>query len=261
MRKVLSLSIFLILLFLESAVVSVGAQNYMEVYRNNGNRIHLQVQDLDSILFSNGGEFMGDHEYVDLGLSVKWATCNVGANVPYEYGDYYAWGETETKNNYDWSTYKYCMGRDSTMTKYCNYSYGGYNGFIDNKTNLEPNDDVAHVKWGGNWRMPTREDMNELLDANNCKWVWKTSPVPGYKVTSLKEGYKDKYIFLPATGMITLDGGPYTDTGCYYWTSSLKSKSPSFVYILIGMNYNGNNIYRCDEERRFPGLAVLPVCP
>ena len=92
MRKVLSLSFLLILLLLESAVLSVTAQNYMEVYRNNGNRIHFQVEDLDSILFSDGEDSTGSHEYVDLGLSVKWATCNVGAIVPYEYGEYYAWG-------------------------------------------------------------------------------------------------------------------------------------------------------------------------
>ena len=208
------------------------------------------------------GEYQLDpyngHEYVDLGLSVKWATCNVGATTPYETGNYFAWGETSTKSYYAWSTYRYITDgghipeSENTFVRYSS---------SDGKTVLDTGDDVASVKWGGNWRMPTREDLDELLDANNCKWVWKTSPVPGYKVTSLKEGYKDKYIFLPATGMITLDGGPYTDMGCYYWTSSLKSNSPSFVYILIGMNSNGNNIYRCDQERRFPGLAVRPVCP
>lgn len=255
MRKVLSLSIFLILLLLESAVLSVGAQNYMEVYRNNGNRIHLQVQDLDSVLFSDGGDFTGSHEYVDLGLSVKWATCNVGANVPYEYGDYYAWGETETKNNYDWSTYKYCMGRDSAMTKYCNYSYGGYNGFIDNKTNLEPNDDVAHVKWGGNWRMPTTIEQEELRE--QCTWRWTClNGINGYTVTSKKKGYEDRSIFVPAGGIYVGDKIENMGSMGFIMSSSLTSR-PWSSYVLF---YDISNT-KSSRHFRYYGHNVRPVCP
>ena len=87
-------------------------------------------------------------EYVDLGLpsGTMWATCNIGANYPEDYGDYYAWGETETKSNYDWSTYKWCKGSEDTLTKYC--TDNDY-GTVDNKTVLDPEDDAAHVKWGG----------------------------------------------------------------------------------------------------------------
>ena len=103
---------------------------------------------LSTFLLSCGGSSDAGHEYVDLGFpsGLKWATCNVGANNPWEYGGYYAWGETEEKSNYDWSTYKWCNGSKDTMTKYCtDSSYGT----VDNKTVLEPEDDVAHVKWGG----------------------------------------------------------------------------------------------------------------
>ena len=91
------------------------------------------------------------HEYVDLGLpsGLKWATCNVGADSPEEYGDYFAWGEVEPKATYDWSTYKYCAGSSSTMTKYCNSSDYGKDGFSDEKTVLELKDDAATVNWGG----------------------------------------------------------------------------------------------------------------
>ena len=109
-------------------------------------------------------------EYVDLGLSVKWATCNVGANSPEEYGDYFAWGETTSKDKYNWNYYKYCKGSSTTFTKYCNKSSYGYNGFTDTKTKLDPDDDAATVNWGGSWRMPTVAEMTELQ--SECTWIW-----------------------------------------------------------------------------------------
>ncbi|MBO7112331.1 MAG: hypothetical protein J6V75_00065, partial [Bacteroidaceae bacterium] len=140
---------------------------------------------------ASGIKYESEYAYVDLGLSVKWATCNVGASKPEEYGDYYAWGETEPKTTYDWSTYKWCKGSSATMTKYCNNSSYGNNGFTDTKTTLDPEDDVAHVKWGGNWRMPTISEFEDLI--NNCTWTWTTqNGVNGYKVTSKKSGYTDR---------------------------------------------------------------------
>ena len=97
------------------------------------------------------------HAYVDLGLpsGLKWATCNVGATVSTDFGDYFAWGEVESKKNYSWDTYKYGNGRGGKFTK--------YNGIID-KTTLYLEDDAAHVNWGGAWRMPTEEDVKELIE-------------------------------------------------------------------------------------------------
>ena len=166
------------------------------------------------------------HEYVDLGLSVNWATCNVGAIAPEGYGDFFAWGEIEPyydaglaqdnpqthwKDNkaagYDMSTYKYCKGSTTTLTKYCNRSEYGYNGFVDNKTILDPEDDVAHVKWGGSWRMPSKEELEELWDS--CTWVFTTrNNVKGYVISSNKPGYTERSIFLPAAGNRTKGDRP-----------------------------------------------------
>ena len=192
------------------------------------------------------------HEYVDLGLSVNWATCNVGADKPEEYGDYYAWGETETKSTYDWSTYKYCNGAMKTMTKYCNDISQGNEGFTDNKVTLELADDVSHVKWGGNWRMPTDAEFKELLD--NCTWTWTSqNGIDGYKVTSNKTGYTDCSIFLPATGRIS-DIGPHgVGSSLFYWSGSVDEYFCSGAKFLAGT-------YTSDLPRSH-GYSIRPVYP
>ena len=188
------------------------------------------------------------HEYVDLGLpsGIKWATCNVGANKPEEYGGYYAWGETEEKSNYDWSTYKWCNGSKNTMTKYCTDS--DY-GTVDNKTVLDPEDDVAHVKWGGSWRMPTEAEQAELR--NKCSWIWTAqNGVNGYKVT----GPNGNSIFLPAAGYrrgtVVSSGG-----GGSYWSSSLLSNDGDRAYYF----YFYDGFYYWDYYNRFYGHSVRPV--
>ena len=122
--------------------LSVSAQFY--IYCSNGDV--LEVDSISLVKPDNSNNQINNHEYVDLGLSVKWATCNVGATTPEEDGDYFAWGEVESKEVYDWSTYKYCAGTNATMTKYCNESSFGNNGFTDNKTELDPEDDAAALK-------------------------------------------------------------------------------------------------------------------
>ena len=204
--------------------------------------------ELKPLANGQGGDNAG-HEYVDLGLSVKWATCNVGASSPEEYGGYYAWGETEEKENYSWSTYKWCKGSYDTMTKYCtSSSYGS----VDKKTVLAPEDDVAHVKWGGNWRMPTRAEQDELRE--KCKWEWTTvNGVSGYKVTSKKNGNS---IFLPAAGCRHGTGVGYRGSDGNFWSSSLSSSySGSACYLLFGSGGRGwYNYYR------YYGHSVRPVC-
>ena len=186
--------------------------------------------------------------YVDLGLSVKWATCNIGATTPEGYGDYFAWGETEPKTNYSWSTYKYCNGLSSTLTK---YNTDSSRGTVDNKTTLDLSDDAARVNWGGNWRMPTRAEQDELR--KNCIWTWTTqNGVNGCKVTSKTNGNS---IFLPAAGYrgsaSVLNGGSYG----YYWSSSLYESGPSYAYTL----YFGSEIW--SSYGRNYGLKVRAVCP
>ena len=191
------------------------------------------------------------HSYVDLGLSVKWAICNVGAEKPEDYGEYYAWGETAAKDNYDWNTYKWCNGSYNTLTKYCSLSdYGA----VDNKTVLIPEDDVAHVKWGGQWRMPTKAELDELHA--ECSWYRAIqNGVRGYLVTSKKTGFTNRSIFLPAAGCrcgTSLDGA---DLYGYYWSSSRNEVyNMRTCYLVFGS--------RCilDYDDRFFGFSVRPVC-
>ena len=189
------------------------------------------------------------YDYVDLGLpsGIKWAAYNVGATKPEEYGGYYAWGETEEKENYSWSTYKWCNGSEDTLTKYCTSS--GY-GTVDNKTVLDPEDDVAHVKWGGDWRMPTKAEQDELR--NNCTWAWATqNGVNGYKVT----GPNGNSIFLPAAGY--RDGTGVNDRGNYgyCWSGSLYGYESYGAYDL-GFD-DGINVW--SNFYRYFGQSVRPV--
>ena len=160
----------------------------------------------------------GNHPHaIDLGLpsGTKWACCNVGATTPEGYGGYYAWGETETKSTYDWSTYKHCegtkescrnIGSDIAGTQY----------------------DVAHVKWGGSWRMPSKDQVKELLD--NCSSVWTTfNGVKGRKFTSKKNG---KSVFLPAAGDRWDDGLYYAGSYGSYWSSTQNPSVTSYAYDL-----------------------------
>ena len=194
------------------------------------------------------------HEYVDLGLpsGLKWATCNVGATKPEEYGNYYAWGETETKTTYNWSTYKWCNDSYDTQTKYCtDSSYGT----VDNKTVLELADDAARANWGGAWRMPTDAEWTELLE--NCTWTWTSdyngTGVAGRIVTSNINGNS---IFLPAAGCRDDDDLDYAGNDGDYWSSSLDADYPSdawYVYFLSG-NVGRNGLYR------YYGFSVRAVC-
>ncbi|MCQ2316813.1 MAG: PEGA domain-containing protein, partial [Bacteroidales bacterium] len=190
------------------------------------------------------------HEYVDLGLpsGTLWATCNVGAGSPEDYGDYFAWGETNTKNNYDWSTYKWCRGSYDSQTKYNTKSVYGT---VDNRTVLEMSDDAAHVSWGAGWRMPTTEEWEELYD--KCTWMWTTQGGKnGYRVT----GPNGKSMFLPAAG--GRDGTVVDDAGSdgYYWSSSLSSSFPDLAY---SMDFSSGGVSPQGDSSRCYGFTVRPV--
>ena len=188
------------------------------------------------------------YEAIDLGLSVKWASCNVGANSPEDCGGYYAWGETKEKNYYDWSTYKWCNGDCYTITKYTTNSNFGA---VDNKTTLDLSDDVAHVNWGGSWRMPTSNEVKELYD--NCTWNWTTqSGVYGYRVT----GPSGNSIFLPAAGHC-MDGDVlHRDSYGIYWTSTLYKITCDCAY---GLHFGTDNIVWNNYYDRFVGRTIRPV--
>ena len=192
-----------------------------------------------------------DYAYVDLGLSVKWATCNVGATKPERYGDYYAWGETEPKTTYNWNYYKWCSGSSTTLTK---YNTSSEYGTVDNKTVLDLEDDAARANWGGAWRMPTDDEWTELRE--NCTWTWTDdyngTGVAGRIVTS---NINANSIFLPAAGYRLrgdlLNAG---DIGLY-WSCSLRTVRPDYAWYVL---FNSDDVLR-DYSGRICGQSVRPV--
>ena len=187
------------------------------------------------------------YECVDLGLSVKWATCNVGATSPEEYGDYFAWGETSTKETYD---------DDNCPTYGLSISQLQAQGYIDGEGNLTPQHDAATANWGGDWRMPTWVELDELY--NNCIWTWTTqNGVNGYKVV----GPNGNSIFLPATG--GRSGSSLYNAGSYgdYWSSTPNAHDfydnfyDGLAYILTFYSDDQGMYY----DRRYFGLSVRPV--
>lgn len=222
------------------------------------------------------------HEYVDLGLSVNWATCNIGADKPEEYGDYFAWGEmaphyksgyaqeepqehwnSYMSDGYSWSTYMWSKDTHSSLTKYCNAGDLGNNGFTDKMTELVPADDAARMLWGSKWRMPTKSEMEELF--NKCTWTWtKENGVYGYRVTSNVSGYTDRSIFLPAAGIRggkRLNGIDYEGM---YWSSSLHTDNSLMAWSIFFVNGNLEGI---DDDvsitpfSRHNGQSIRPVLP
>jgi len=199
-------------------------------------------------------------EMVDLGLSVKWATCNLGASSPEEYGLYYQWGDTQGYGSdtsdgkeFIWGSYKWFNGQpgeagnDGNMTKY------KYTGAV-----LEPEDDAAHVALGGKWRMPTSDELEELKDEGNCSWTWTTlNGVNGYKVQSLKEGYTSNWIFLPYAGHRNSDIIEDYESG--YWSSTLYQEY--YKAMSIEFNNPDNDDPHIDflADERFRGLSIRPV--
>lgn len=224
-------------------------------------------------VFKSGIE--NGHEWVDLGLTsgTRWATCNVGASKPQDYGNYYAWGETTTKETYNWSTY---LDGQITGNSDCGTDKDALNGITDIAGTQY---DAAYVNWGGKWRMPTRTQQDELR--NECYWVltesYNNSNVKGYIVYKAKsssdKGEKilysggtpsssyslsDAHIFLPAAGCRS--NGDLSDAGSYghYWSSSLNADYPRYaggVYFSSGDVGNGFGGVRCI------GQSVRAVCP
>lgn len=185
---------------------------------------------------------------------------NVGAESVTDYGDYFAWGETEGyksgKTDFSYSTYKYYMstteknddGFDFTKVGYTKYvaddTYG-YDGFRDDKKTLDLEDDAANANWGGDWRMPTAAERDELRE--KCSWQWcALNDVWGYKVI----GPNGNYIFLPAAGY---RGG----SSLSYWSSSLAESNSNWAYELYFNSGNGNR----NSTYRYCGRSVRAVCP
>jgi len=214
------------------------------------------------------------HEFVDLGLKVKWATCNVGAEKPEEFGDYFAWGDTTTKyqpgyaqsddestvwkngmwDGYTWGTYRFSNETSNSLFKYCSKSDYGFDGITDTLTILTPADDVAHYKWGGNWRMPTLADFDELL--KNCKCFFITqNGVKGLKIISRKDSSKS--IFLPAAGYRRETSLRVAGSYGLYWSSLVDTDESDYAQNLF-FSYDTRRTF---YHSRDCGLSVRPVCP
>lgn len=221
---------------------------------------------------------------VDLGLSVLWADCNVGAENPWERGARIAWGETTAKTYYSLYNYKHAKAFvDARKWKFSKYTLNvnlDNNSYIDNKTSLDIEDDAAHVNWGGNWRMPTKEECMELFE--KCEWKETTlNGVKGYRVTSKVRGYTSNSIFLPCTSvfMLLFDDGNYYDTGCYM-TSELGQFTTECVALYFDPVSSGGSddkrtYYKPRKDKdgdlwskiriasvsRIKGAFIRPVCP
>ena len=185
-------------------------------------------------------------EYVDLGLSVKWAKWNLGAKAPEEVGDYFAWGEVCPKPEYEMDNYKF--EEDGRLTKYnTKETYGK----LDNIKQLELSDDAAHKILGGDWRIPTAKEAKELKD--NCSFSRTTiNGIKGFKVKSKVKGFTDKWIFLPDTGYKYSDDVSFSKEG-FYWTSSLYSRRPNCGLMIFCSLIDDDRCYR------YHGLAIRPV--
>ncbi|MBR6456085.1 MAG: hypothetical protein IKS72_04035, partial [Prevotella sp.] len=197
-------------------------------------------------------------EYVDLGLpsGVKWATCNVGATSPEEYGEYFAWGETTKKDTYSWETYVLCDGSYNTLTKYCNASKYGKDGFTDELTTLQSADDAATANWGEGWRTPTQAEFEELVANTKSKWT-TLNGVNGYEFTA----ENGNSIFLPAVSHI--DNTTLNNSGesGIYWTASLWSlpqhaDNPSIAFF---MDFNSSEVATTFGTNRCFGMNIRPV--
>ena len=203
-----------------------------------------KLEELKKAIGSGGGETPSTEDYVDLGLSVKWAKRNLGASKPSDYGDYYAWGETELKAKYTWATYKWMQTGQSDWKYITKYTVD------DGKITLEAADDAATAKLGSPWRMPTSDEIRELLD--NCTWTWTTQDGKnGYEV----KGTNGNSIFLPAAGL--RHSSELYDAGGrgVYWSSWVGADGGA-----KGLYFDSDG-HDWGDTSRFYGFTVRPVRP
>ncbi len=195
------------------------------------------------------------HEYVDLGLSALWATCNVGASTPYEAGNYYAWGETAPKEYYDWSNYKWGNNASALRAKYIAFSPLASSGFSGNNIDLEPEDDAATVNWGEDCRMPTYAEFDELF--HKCSWSWGAG-LKGYIVVS---DSTHKAIFLPAAGARYAREFEGYGVDGFYRSCSLNPEITSGhfgLYFDSSRHYVGNDLVGACYGRSVRAVVEVP---
>lgn len=265
----------LLLLLLMGGLQAVQAQKIVLKFVN-GEIVKYNINELESIWFEDTGTIIDDtHEYVDLDLpsGTLWATCNVGATAPEEFGYYFAWGETQRKSEYRWETYEF-VGEEFTIddgwdlldvhsvTKYCTdaLSEYAYNGSPDNLTELLPEDDAATVHWGSNWQTPSLEQWMELLDDNYT--TCEETTLFGVEGVRVKSKSNNNSIFIP-------DAGHRQNTDFYsgnvYWSRTLSADYGDCAYAMyisgsssspFGSSYNSSD---WEDEDRYLGEPIRPV--
>ncbi len=205
---------------------------------------NVEAENLEKSNIENG------HEWIDLGLpsGAKWATCNIGADNPEDYGSYYSWGELYTKNMYDWTTYQWCNGTPNFMKKYCS---NAEKGVLDKKRVLELQDDVANVNWGGTWHIPSKEEIKELIDY--CYWTQTSRKgVAGYLVISQNN---NNSIFIPNGGFYTEKGLEGKMKSLRFWSNNITEYGITVVSLLSERDFVG-----FDVISRYCGLPIRAVC-
>ena len=240
------------------------------------------------ILLASCTKSHNDHQYVDLGLSVLWATCNIGASAPEEYGDYFAWGATEPfyKTGYaqenpqqHWkkgkelgytcvnAPYQTVKTTQHILTRWSKYGKDINSVYIDAnaipeevmKEILDPEDDAAHAIWGGEWRIPTQKEIDELL--KYCVWMkTKQNGIEGLKVRSKVAGHTNDWIFIPLSGFYTDYGIAQANDNGYFWSSSVCTFSPGSAECLHLRPHGKIQVLR-NRMTRYSGLPIRPVLP
>jgi len=240
------------MLFMAIGTTTALAQKFV-LYLSDNQEIKLDIMQIDSIKIEED-EAVNVHEWVDLGLpsGTLWATCNIGANRPEDYGDYFAWGETEPKDEYSYSTYKYCSGSHTSFTKYCT---SREQGTFDGKTILEPMDDAATANWGSDWKMPSEAQLAELYNRNYTYTEWTSmNGVNGERITSKRNGNS---IFLPAEGCRMDSNLAGVGSYGYYWASSLRS-GESLSANVLDFDADGIGMDGSSGSREY-GRGIRPV--
>lgn len=233
------------ILFLSIFCYVSFAQKKMVVFKSDGTFMRVDVAKIDSIIFE---DVFDESHAVDLGLSVKWCDVNLGAKSSEQYGDYFAWGETRAKASYEIGTYNFSQGDFKSLTKYNNFdSYG----VVDGLTRLDSIDDAAHVQLQEKWRIPTKEEYEELV--NNCTWEWTTkNGIDGHLVT----GPNGNSIFIPVAGYLTYDWDNAVGKLGNYWSSSLSTNNDPNEAYFLAMDKNRAWMSQGD---RYIGRSIRPV--
>ena len=257
------------LLTLSLALVSFSATLFTSCEKEDKDAI--SMEDVNKGIQIIQGADGKEYQVVDLGLitGVLWATCNIGATSPEETGSLFAWGETETKNIYNWTSYKWSKGDNLNFTKYCTDKE---RGTVDNLTILQLEDEAPNAIMGEDWRIPTETDYSDLFTTRNCTSKWcKLNGVGGFLFTSVKKGYEGNSIFIPLAGLLNnnpndsrFDTPRFVGEYGWYWTNNLyydreKQKAYTDEASVLCLQHTDVDNHTIELRPRCVGLPIRPI--